>query len=66
MQVPFDDVATAVGKWLAGVAGAAVSATGVTVDGEPVLDRCLTVAAVATKAIMCAPSTPSTVTVPEE
>lgn len=60
VQVPFDDVATAVSKWMAGAGGAAVAATGVTVDGEPVRDRCLTVAAVATKAILCAPP-PSTV-----
>lgn len=35
---------------------AAVSATGVTVAGEEVADRCLTVAAAASKAIMCAPA----------
>ena len=54
--MPFDDVATAVSKWMAGKGGVAVAATGVTTDGEPVPDRCLTVAAVASKAIMCAPS----------
>lgn len=54
MQVPFDDVATSIGKWMAGKGGVAVAATGVTTDGEPVHDRCLTVAAVASKAIMCA------------
>lgn len=56
VQVLFEDVATAVSTWMAGRGGVAVAATGVTTDGQPVLDRCLTVAAVATKAIMCASS----------
>eukprot|EP00892_Ulva_mutabilis_P005303 jgi/Ulvmu1/3144/UM015_0184.1 len=51
-EVPFDDVATAVSKWMAGKGGVAVAATGVTTDGEPVPDRCLTVAAVASTAII--------------
>lgn len=55
LQVLFDDVASAVAKWMAGAGGAAVSATGVTTDGAAVQDSCLTVAAVATKAIMCVP-----------
>lgn len=53
-QVPFDSCASAMKGVLRELGAAAVSATGVTVTGEEVSDSCLTVAAAASKAIMCA------------
>jgi hypothetical protein len=51
--VPHDSVAGAMKGRLHELGAATVAATGVTVDGLELPDSCLTVAAAASKAIMC-------------